>query len=374
MSYILLVWLLAPIWWPISLIRRLLSRKPRRIIIFEIAGIGDVVCSAYLFEQLRERYPDATIDLVVDPVAATLAPALPILDRVIQFPYARQRGFMGRLHLIKLCAGYDVGVCLIPSAAQLTGFCLSAMPWRLSILPGPLNRSYRWLRPLMTETAIHQPGTYFPQTQAQLLSCLDLHHANPTKQLSSSTLVTVDLSEINPSTILVGLLVGSGRPLKRLELDQMLRLSEGIAKLSPNINVVFIGGATDKNVAEQLIKAVVPETRNRIINLAGCCTLAELPSVLVRLALLIGVDSGVTHMADALGVPIICIAGPVDLGEVYQLSERRVLLETNLPCHPCSRVFDTPASCHLGHKNCLRQLDVADVLANAQRLLGVAHA
>ena len=150
MIYILLTWLLAPIWWPIAQLRKLGVSAPRRILIAEIAGIGDVVCSASLFQALRDRYPHATIDLLVDPIAQGLTQLLPMVNRVRVFAYAEQKGLKGRLKLAKIAAGYDTAICLIPSAAQLTGFCWGAVPRRLSVLPGNLNTSYRLLAPLLT--------------------------------------------------------------------------------------------------------------------------------------------------------------------------------------------------------------------------------
>ena len=92
--------------------------------------------------------------------------------------------------------------------------------------------------------------------------------------------------------------------------------------------------------------------------------------MLCQLDLLIGVDSGVTHMADALGVPILCIAGPVDLGEVYgPATAKRQFLITPLSCYPCSRVFDTPATCHRGTVACLMTLDADAIVRQVAQML-----
>lgn len=368
MSYILLTWLLAPIWWPISLVRKFLNPQPKRILILEIAGIGDVVCSTHLFQQLRAQYPDAQIDLVVDPIAETLGPVLTMINRVIAFPYARQKGLLGRLRLTLLCSRYDTGVCLIPSAAQLIGFCWAAMPRRLSILPSPLNSSYYYLRPCLTASEVHQAGTYFLETQANLLARLGVPKPNAAKWLPAASLTT--LSGIN-TTIKIGLLVSSGRALKRIEPDKLLEIVNGLLALPApaGIEIVLIGGPGDKVLAQILIASIPEIERHRVLDTVGRYKLHELPAQLQQLALLVGVDSGVTHMADALGVPIVCVAGPVDLQEVYQQGCNRCQLTAALPCYPCSTVFDTPSQCQTGDLACLRQLDTRQVVQAAQRLL-----
>jgi len=365
MSYILLTWLLAPIWGPISFFRKLLAPQPKRILILEIAGIGDVVCSTHLFKQLRAQYPAAQIDLVVDPIAETLAPLLTMVDRVIAFPYARQKGLVGRLRLALLCSSYDTGISLIPSAAQLTGFCWAAMPRRLSILPSPLNRSYRYLRPCLTASEEHQTGAYFLGTQANLLAQLGVPAPDASKWLPAETLKLQSAT----APIQIGLLVSSGRALKRIEPEKLLEIVNGLLALQAGLEIILIGGPGDKALAESLMASIPEALRHRVFNTVGQYKLHELPAQLQQLALLLGVDSGVTHMADALGVPIVCVAGPVDLQEVYQPGRNRCQLTAAIPCYPCSTVFKTPSQCHTGDLACLKQLNAGQVVQAAQHLL-----
>lgn len=374
MSYILLTWLLAPIWWPIALLRRLWQQKPVRIVVFEIAGIGDVICSANLLGQLRQTYPTARIDLVIDPIANTLAPALTMIDRVIPFAYAEQRGLIGRLRLMRLCLGYDTALCLIPSAAQITGFCLAALPRRLSVLPLPLNTSYRLLAPLLTARAEHSPGAFFLETQSRLFNKLGLLHSDTAKTLDVPNRDVV-IPGLKPGARHIGLLVGSGRALKRVPLPTLAML---VANLIQNaggvqpVQVFLLGGPGDTDLAEQIKAAVSSSLQPRLLDLSGQYPLSDLPAVLQQLDLLIGVDSGVTHMADALGVPILCIAGPVDVGEVYApTTDKRQFLVTPVSCYPCSRVFDTPATCHHGTVACLTTLDADAIALQVARMLEI---
>lgn len=363
--------MLAPIWWPLAIARRFINSTPSRIVIFEIAGIGDVVCSTHLFAQLRARYPDAVIDLVVDPIAASLAPALPMINRVIQFPYARQRGLMGRLRLTQRCLGYDTAICLIPSAAQLVAFCLAAVPRRLAVLPAPLNNSYRTLRPLVTDVALHHTGQYFLQTQATLFQAVDVAKADARKWMPVSERQFNSKVPCLSETINIGVLVSSGRALKRIEPDKLAaivaQLLDGVT-IAP-VKIVIIGGPADKALAQSIVERLTEAQRTQIEDAVGHYALNELPHLLTQISVLIGVDSGVTHMADALGVPVVCVAGPVDLNEVYQAGEMRQRITADLPCYPCSTVFDTPSQCRTGDLACLRQLNTDSVVHVARSLL-----
>ena len=375
MLYIIATWLLAPIWWPMALLRRIATSSPKRILIAEIAGIGDVVCSASLFQALRDQYPEATIDLLVDPIAKSLSPILPMVNNVYLFAYPEQKGLKGRLKLARIAARYDTAICLIPSAAQLTAFCWGAVPRRLTVLPGRLNTSYQLLAPLMTGVACHADGSYFPATQFELSKSLLPGHSMPQKTLP---IPKQECSfQLPADTEWIGLLVSSGRALKRLSEAQLAAIIEGLLQHTEgNRGVVLFGGPGDVAQASEVL-AMLAHTgvSASVINTVGQYELAKLPGILQQLKLFIGVDSGVTHMADALGVPIVCIAGPVDLGEVYAPSQgHQLLCAEELECYPCSTVFNTPGTCRRGDRACLQQLSAKSVLAAASTLLEQNHA
>ncbi len=369
MIYILLTWLFVPIWWPIAQLRKLGVSAPRRILIAEIAGIGDVVCSASLFQALRDRYPHAKIDLLVDPIAQGLTPLLPMVDGVRLFAYAEQKGLKGRLKLAKIAADYDTTICLIPSAAQLTGFCWGAVPRRLSVLPGNLNTSYRLLAPLLTTTCRHQDGHYFPGTQFNLCARVLANNQPCQKRL----LVNASEAPIDLPTNKkwVGLLVSSGRALKRLSEEQLVALATGLLNLANDkTGIVLLGGSGDRDQAHTVMTSLDKvQGRDAVVNTVGQYELAQLPGILKQLSVFIGVDSGVTHMADALNIPIVCIAGPVNLQEVYEQGDNRVLMECGLDCHPCSTVFKTPNRCMRNDRACLQELDMQQLITNVQNLL-----
>ena len=375
MLYILLTWLLAPLWWPVALVRRIATPTPKRILIAEIAGIGDVVCSASLFQSFRDQYPEATIDLLVDPIAKGLAPLLPMVDRVRLFAYPEQKGLKGRLKLAFIAAKYDTAICLIPSAAQLTAFCWGGVLRRFTVLPGNVNTSYRLLAPLMTRVACHADGSYFPATQFELCKSLLPGRLMPQKTLPIPK--QEGSFQLPADTKWIGLLVSSGRALKRLSEAQLVAIIEGLLQnTDKKQGVVLFGGPGDVAQATEVL-AMLSRTgaSANVVNTVGQYELAKLPGMLQQLKLFIGVDSGVTHMADALGVPIVCIAGPVDLEEVYRPGKfRQMLCAKELECYPCSTVFNTPGTCQRGDRACLQQLSAKSVLAAASILLEQSHA
>lgn len=367
MIYILLTWLLAPLWWPISLFCKWRCPQPQRILIAEIAGIGDVVCSTAVFSAVRSRYPDAHIALMVDDIAADLARAIPAVNQVIAFRAANQRGLRGRLALMRQFMGFDTFVCLIPSAAQLTAACWAALPRRYSVLPDVAVRSYAWLLPLMTQTTAHQSGSNFVGTQLKLLATLGIQGNPVNRELPVSEAAKAEAALlINNHHDWIGLAIGSGQGIKAIQPEVLKEVIRGLLS-NPGRGVVLIGGKKEQALAKTFIDDIAPNVR--CINAVGRLSLDKLPGMLQKLSVFIGVDSGVTYMADALNVPLVYLPGPASPADQGPLRAPRITLQKTLDCAPCSRVFVTPNQCVANNHACIDSFSASEILEAVDTLL-----
>lgn len=368
MIYILLTWLLAPVWWPVALLRKYLRPQPKRILIAEIAGIGDVVCSTAVFSAVRARYPEAHIALMIDAIAADLAPVLPAIDEVIIFRAIDQRGIRGRLALMCRLRSFDTFICLIPSAAQLTAACWAALPRRYTVLPDVHVASYACLKPLMTHSCAHLAKSNFVVTQLRLLAPLGVSGSFEARNLHVTSAASRAADVIIPDADhrWIGIAVGSGQGIKALAPGMLQKLIEQLLA-NPRLGVVLLGGEKESSVAESLHASLADRTR--CINTTGKIKLDQLPGVLSRLAVFVGVDSGVTYMADTLEVPVVYIPGPASPADQGPIRAKRVDLCLPLDCAPCSRVFVTPRACKTGAYLCTRAFTERDIAAAVFKLL-----
>ena len=367
MIYILLTWLTAPLWWPLAQVRKLAAQTPQRILIAEIAGIGDVVCSTAVFKAVRARYPQAHIALMVDTVLTDLAAQDTNLDEIIPFAYGAQRGLKGRLNLMCHMRSFDTVVSLIPSAAQLTAMCWAGAPRRYSVLPDVPTRSYQWLVPLMTHAVAHQTNTPFVGTQLHLLAPLDVKQGDLSRQLCAqeSSRVHVRRWLHRPATHWVGVAIGSGQGIKAIQPDVLMSLIRQLLQ-QDGIGVVLIGGGKEVPLATRLTNAIPSP---RLVNTAGQISLADLPALIERLAVFVGVDSGVTYMADTLSIPMVYLPGPANPKDQGPIKAKCITLERPLPCSPCSRIFVTPKACTTGTQECIAAFTANDIHAAVMNLL-----
>lgn len=98
----------------------------------------------------------------------------------------------------------------------------------------------------------------------------------------------------------------------------------------------------------------------------ACATLTELLDTLAGASLLLGNDSGATHLAAALGVPTVVVFGPSDPVRWRPLGPRVAVVRSRRGCAPCCGA--PPVACD--HRSCLDELSAATVVAAARGLLG----
>ena len=128
--------------------------------------------------------------------------------------------------------------------------------------------------------------------------------------------------------------------------------------MAEGLTPVLLGGPGDATQAPA-IAAAVP----KLVNLVGTLKLDETAAVIATAALLIGVDTGLTHMGSALQVPTVALFGStrpyLDAG-----TARTTILYEALPCAPCRR----HPTCG-GRFDCMRAIEVDAVLQQAHRVM-----
>ena len=104
------------------------------------------------------------------------------------------------------------------------------------------------------------------------------------------------------------------------------------------------------------------------VDLVGALKLDETVAAIADAALLVGVDTGLTHMGSALDVPTIALFGSTR-PYLDARTPRTVVLYEQLPCSPCRR----HPTCG-GSYDCMRLHTPEAVFAQAERLLGLPPA
>ena len=123
----------------------------------------------------------------------------------------------------------------------------------------------------------------------------------------------------------------------------------------------MLGGPGEKEIAAEIVAAGGPRVRD----LTG----TDLRNAILALAnarAAISNDSGLLHVAAAIGTPSIGIFGPTSPWHWAPLNpiEAAIETKTDVPCRPCHKPV-----CYMLHHRCMRDIPTADVMAAAQAAL-----
>lgn len=124
------------------------------------------------------------------------------------------------------------------------------------------------------------------------------------------------------------------------------------------MDFVIIGGPTD-GFCEELVPGPKEIGPRSVVNLAGKLTLAETAFLVSQAELVVSADTGILHLADAMGRPTIALIGPTAFG--HPSSKMSTVLETQLFCRPCSK--DGRGGCsNKIYQRCMREISPQQVI------------
>jgi heptosyltransferase-1 len=149
------------------------------------------------------------------------------------------------------------------------------------------------------------------------------------------------------------------RPQKHWFEERWVALAN---RLGSNLGLVpvLLGGPGDQAAAER----IAGEAEGRLVSLVGRTSLTEAAALIDGADLLVAVDTGLGHMGIAFGTPSLLLFGSTCPYLDTTRANARVLYHP-LPCSPCKR----RPTCD-GAFTCMREIEVAEVLAAARDLVG----
>jgi heptosyltransferase-2 len=119
--------------------------------------------------------------------------------------------------------------------------------------------------------------------------------------------------------------------------------------------VILLGSGKDAPVTAE-ITALVDSPA--CLDLAGKTTLQEVLALLSLADRVLSNDSGLMHVAAAVGTPVIALYGSSDPTHTPPLSDKAQILHLGLTCSPCFR-----RECPLGHLDCLKKITPDQVIS-----------
>lgn len=333
-----------------------------------LSAIGDVVMATSVINVFRRAYPDSYITWLVESKAKDLLAENTLLDEVIVWHKAEWKELLKRGKIITLTKEishlvrqlrripYDIAI-------DMQGLLKSAV---FAYISGAKDRiglgSKECSNILMTKVI---PRRY------------------DDKRISSQYLQLVESLGLEPGDFLMNIAISekdegfaenfkvksnieryavicpfTTRPQKHWMEGRWSEFSDKILE-DYNLPVIMLGGKGDIPASNRIESMC----RKKIFNMSGKFTLMQSAALIKHSSLLIGVDTGITHMGIAFNIPTIAIFGST-CPYTDTRKKNTIILYKNMECSPCRR----RPTCD-GHFKCMEAITVEDVLRKVSYLL-----
>lgn len=315
--------------------------------------LGDTVMALPALAGLRSARPDALV-IAVGPWAPLLR-GQAVADVLLDYPRA---GHERRKVGVALRAMRPDAAVLLPNSFESA---LAARRWGARIRLG-YDTDMR--RPLLTHVLdLPSPRRHQGEEYAGILQAAGipveserpqwrLGHDGPADAGVTTLLAEAGCAGAGP---LVGLHLGAAFGASKLWPPASY--AELVGRLAERgLEPLLIGSPADTAVAE----AVSALAGKPIASTVGRDRPELLPGLLARLGCLVSSDTGVAHLAAALGVPTVTLFGPTDPRLTAPRGRWGRSIEGRAPCAPCFL-----PRCPIDHV-CMRAISVDSVAAAVQ--------
>jgi heptosyltransferase-2 len=314
--------------------------------------VGDMVMAQCLFSALRELYPAAAIDVVAPAWAAPLVERMPEIRARIDAPFSRRK--------LELSARWRLGRSLkgrYDQAYVMQGSWKSALVPFFAGIPVRVGHR-REMRYGLVNRIVPLPAKLKRKTAQAFHTLagggefraprLRVDADNQAQLLARHGLARGAFAALMPGA--------EFGPAKRWPSASYAGLARAL--IARGLSVVLFGSANDAPVTGE-IAALAPG----VLDLAGQTALTDVIDLVAAARVAVSNDSGLMHVAAAVGTPVVGIYGSTSPDNTPPLAERRELVWLGLGCSPCHA-----RECPLGHLNCLNLLDVGRVVSAVERL------
>lgn len=328
-----------------------------RLLVVGPSWVGDMVIAHSLYQILHARDPSAAIDVLAPRWSLPLLERMPEVRRGIDLPAAHGELALGKRRRLGKSlheARYSQAIVLPRSLkAALVPF-FAGIPRRTGFLGEYRFGLINDVRPFDAQV--------LDQTVKRIVALGAIDAASPLPPIREPRLMPDATNRdallrkhgLDRGGPLVALMPGAEYgPAKQWPAGRFRSLAAKLAQA--DYRVCVLGSATEESLGSE-----VAGDSASVRNLCGRTSLPDAIDLLSAAAVAISNDSGLMHVAAAVGCHVIGIYGSSSPRFTPPLTSRRTILHLGLSCSPC---FER--TCPLGHSDCLTGIGTDEVLAAA---------
>lgn len=320
-----------------------------KILIISPSWIGDCVMTQPLFRRLRELNPNCTIDVFAPKWSQAVFERMPEVNEILDNPFGhgalrlRERWNIGRMLGQR---GYDQ-VIVLPGSLKA-----GLIAWATGIkkrtgyvgesrylLLNDIRQLDKNALPLMVDryTALaHDSQAAFNGQSSQPSFTIQ----------AASQQAALEKHQLNRDKSIVAFCPGAEYGSAKRWLPEHFAATAQYY-VQEGYQIWLFGSQKDFDIAENIVQL----SDNLCVNLCGKTSLAEAIDLLSLADLVVCNDSGLMHVAAAVGCELVAVYGSSSPEHTPPLSDKAKIATLNLDCSPCFK-----RECPLGHTNCLKDL------------------
>jgi len=341
-----------------------------QFLIVRLGALGDIVHAIPVAVALRRAYPDARIDWIVSAKHREVLDLVPVLDHRIVV--AQRRGGVDGLSLPAAIAllrrtQYDVAI-------DLQGLLKSAVIARLSGARRVIGFARRHARESAASLFYSErydpggPGALDPTDTRHvvtinlgMLTMLGIAPGEPVFGLVAPRSASVAAAVAAAGESFALLNPGAAWPNKRWPAPRFAGLAAQL-HARRGLRSLVLWGPGERALAEEVVAKA-----DGAALLAPQTTIADIAALAAAAAVMVSGDTGPTHIASAMGTPLVGIYGPTRPERNGPLGKDDVSVSRTSICQ-CHHLRQCKRE-----RMCLLDIDVAEVLDAVERRLDAAE-
>ena len=326
-----------------------------RILVVGPSWVGDMVMAQSLFQILKQRQPSCYIGVVAPGWSQPILERMDEVDEVIGLDVAHgEFGWSARREVARQVRGrFDRAIVLPRSWKSALVPFLARIPQRTGFTGeqryGLINDRRALDKTTLDQTVKRFAALGLDAAQAQQGNFSIPH---PRLRVDPDNQVALPGQLGLSSRPAIGMMPGAEYgPAKQWPLGHFRELAERL--VAEGFAVRILGGPKDVAAGETIASGL-----EQVHNLCGQTRLADAVDLLADCQQVVTNDSGLMHVAAAVGTRVHALYGSSSPAYTPPLTANAEIHYLALSCSPC---FER--TCPLGHTNCLVQLSPQRVLA-----------
>lgn len=313
-----------------------------KILVVRYRFIGDMILTVPFLRNLRRKYPDAQIDMLVAPNSYEVIAECPYINNFIIFDTTKKhkyecskekkRSFWRYVSELK-AKKYDKAYVLKRSFSSALLCFLAGIKERIGY--DTEGRGFLLTKRVKYDTQKHESQCFLDVLREENFETDDGRLENWVKEENTAKIIEIfNQNKIEKDRIKVVIHATATNPKKLWSEDNFVHLIKYLDGI--NVQIINIGAKSDREVYER-IYSKTGELNNKPLNLCGELSLQESLALLKEVNMIVGNDSGNLHMAASVGTKVVGIYGAMPVSKWGALGDGNKLLTGKVPCAPCNK-------------------------------------